>query len=194
MRNNVRCPSGARLPDGQGFCPADGGTKVGFIYGLCFCLLSASIVFGGCESLHRKFTRKKKKEVEQSQDIPVLEPMEYPQKISTPEDVYRQNYSMWRAWQRELSDSFTDNTYRKRQVYLINQVINNLQKMMGMLQEDQASAMAPFIARLEKIRKEIESIVPVRSSTTWKIEVDRVEKDIKNQFSFLKVQKSIKKE
>ena len=45
------------------------------------CLLSVSLIAGGCEPLRKKFTRQKKKDQETSAIIPILEPIDYPEKV-----------------------------------------------------------------------------------------------------------------
>ena len=109
------------------------------------CLLAFILSAAGCASLREKFIRKKKKEKGQEQAqafIPVLEPEEYAVKVYTPEQRYRHHYALWKVWNEELlttiRETESDRRERgadKKQKYLLNQLITQLQEMSQWVQE-----------------------------------------------------------
>ena len=62
-----------------------------------FLIVAVMMTTVGCEPLRKKFIRKRKAAQESSEDIPVLEPIDYPDKVYTAEDLYKQHYSLWQV-------------------------------------------------------------------------------------------------
>lgn len=144
----------------------------------------------GCEPLRKKFTRTKKQTVE-TEEIPVLEPIEYPKQILTPQDLYKKHYNLWKAWQKELSDSIVETASRKRQLYLFNQILSNLAQMQQLLIEDKAASLKDLMTKYKRIQVGIESPVPQRAATSVKMELDSLDKKVRHDYSFEKIESSL---
>ncbi len=145
------------------------------------CLLTFIFSAAGCEPLRKKFVRKKKKDKDEMQAfIPVLEPEEYAVKVYTPEERYRQHYSLWRAWNdeflstvQEMESDRQGRSSDKKQKYLLGQIISQLQEMSPWVQAAQQQELQAIrdvlnalLARYEKppemrnmsaIRKDVET-------------------------------------
>ena len=160
-----------------------------------FCFVSYFFIFtfflSGCEPLRKKFKRSKKKEKEVA-EIPVLEPIDYPKKIYNTTEVYKKHYSLWRAWHQDLSESLMENAGRKRQLYLWDQTVNSLLEMQKVLPKDKQMALEGSLKRLQRVRADLEATVPQRSTSALRGEVDSIDKEIRKNFSFNKIQGSLK--
>ncbi len=144
----------------------------------------------GCEPLRKKFTRQKKK-VQESEEIPILEPIEYPKTVLTAEALYKKSYGLWKIWHGELSDSIVDSTNRKRQLYFLNQVVSTLSQMQVLLVPELQGGLKDAIAKLAKLQAQIESPVVIRAATSIKTDIDLLEKKIRMEYIFDKVKNSI---
>ncbi|MDO8579944.1 MAG: hypothetical protein Q7S13_00520 [Candidatus Omnitrophota bacterium] len=132
---------------------------------LVVCLFIFVVSSAGCQTMRKKFIRKKKKEKEQAQDfIPVLEPIDYAAKVYTPQEKYRHHYMLWKVWNDEILNTIAEvggsrlgRGSDKKQKYLLGQLIKELQEMAQWVdaskqQELQAvvDAMNAVLARYEK--------------------------------------------
>ena len=105
--------------------------KYHFIRIIPFAFLILLFLFGtltssGCTPLRKKFTRKKKEDKEQNQKfIPVLEPVDYPEKIYSSLDRYKHHYSLWKVWEKDLIQTIEEDGSDKRQKYLLSQAVNH---------------------------------------------------------------------
>ncbi len=96
-------------------------------------VLMVSIVFGGCASVHRKFTRKKKN-VQDDEVIPVLNPIDYPPPVFTSMDRYQQFYDLFKIWHKDIITVLDDGPSDKQILYKFSQMAVQLEGMKGLLQ------------------------------------------------------------
>ena len=98
---------------------------------ICFCLL---LDLAGCESLTRKFIRKSKKS-DQPVEM-VLTPEEYKGPNMSKEELYRQHFLFWQAWQDELENALAQKSSLKKKVDCTQEALKNLVNMKNMLVTD----------------------------------------------------------
>ena len=91
-------------------------------------LLVLSLTLSSCDTLRKKFTRKKKQGEEQA-FVPVLEPEEYPSPELNPQLNYKENYDLIKAWYTDLWTAIDDKSSARYLHYTITQVINHITQM-----------------------------------------------------------------
>lgn len=161
-------------------------TVVSFVF--LFALTSA-----GCEPLRKKFTRQKKRDKQLAGDsIPVLEPIEYPAKVYTPLDRYKQSYQLWKAWNKELLDSVSGNESAKRQLYLLGQVKVQLGRLQELIPAEKQDTLSKSLAQLSGIESELQIPVASRSSYSMRSDLESIERSIRNEYAVSKIKDSIR--
>ncbi|MCK5178742.1 MAG: hypothetical protein KAR32_04370, partial [Candidatus Omnitrophica bacterium] len=134
----------------------------GLAYICCLCVVALTL--SSCTPLRRKFTRKKKKDrLESQRFIPVLEPIDYPQKIYSSLERYKHHYSLWRVWDRDLLYVIESDGSDKRQKYLLGQAIEKLERMKDLLVDEKKSELAPLIDDLREVGRVYEKQASMRN-------------------------------
>jgi len=106
-----------------------------------------------CQPLRRKFTRKKKKDRHGPQFIPVLDPIDYADKVQSSEERYRYHYSLWKVWEKDLLSFIEAKGSDKKQKYLLEQLINQLEEMNKWLVEEKQKELRDIIKEYINLRK-----------------------------------------
>jgi len=156
-----------------------------------FCAVSVS----GCASLRKKFTRPKKATAEGTDFIPVLVPVEYPRPDTSPSVVYKEHYTMARAFFKDLDNVIgSRNSSDKQQLYVFTQLASRLDQMAGVLADGEKKA------QLQQLTLQIKDVVgrydkpePVRRYDVIKSDVSRIERDFYKSFKPALVQGDLKK-
>src|SRR3989338_8775878 len=113
-------------------------------------------MLSGCEPLRKKFTRQKKKDQSQSsQFIPVLDPLDYPDKVQTPEEKYRHSFSLWQVWHKELMMRLEEQASDKKINYTFNQVMVQLTEMEKLLTGEKQEKLGEYIGQLSGLQQEL---------------------------------------
>ena len=156
--------------------------------------LVAALGLSGCEPLRKKFIRQKKKEKGESMEtLPILEPLEYPEKVYSPEDLYKQHYSLWQAWYTDLLTAIDDRESTKREIYNLNQAVSHLEAMKKLLATDQQPELQAILRSLEEIREDLKQPQPFINLNYIRLELESVGKKIRRQYRFIKVKESLVK-
>lgn len=116
--------------------------------GLVFCVSSA-----GCETLKKKFTRKRKSP--EIQEAMVVAPRDYSSHPFPAEVLYKQYFVYWKAWQQELVSNIGGRASHKKIVDCAEQSLVNLRKMSSYLDDEKAAALKPYILEMEVLKAEI---------------------------------------
>ncbi|MCK5012379.1 MAG: hypothetical protein KAS66_01030 [Candidatus Omnitrophica bacterium] len=153
-----------------------------FVCICCFCALVFTL--SSCTPLRRKFTRKKKKDGEESQKfIPVLEPVDYPQKIYSSLEKYKHHYSLWKVWDRDLLQTIESDGSDKRQKYLLGQALEQLEGMKKLLVDEKKSEFPPLIDKLREVEQVYKKPVSMRNKFSIKKKIERNSREIRNGFA-----------
>ena len=153
-----------------------------FVWICCFCIFV--FAFSSCTPLRRKFTRKKKKDGEESQKfIPVLEPVDYAEKIYSPLEKYKHHYSLWRIWDRDLLQTIDSNGSDKRQKYLLVQAVEQLEGMKVLLTDEKKLEFTPLIGELREVEEVFEKPAFMRNKFSIKKKIERNSREIRNRFA-----------
>jgi len=141
----------------------------------------------GCASVQRKFTRKKK----EVKAMPrVIQEKKYDIKPSP--ELYSKHFAYWQSWSSELLQDIGQN--HKKDVRCIEELMSQLDDMKDILVQEKADGLQKHINRYKEIR---DTIVNQDMSTmvmnTTRMDLDREDRIIKNDFSVKRIRNYIKK-
>lgn len=159
-------------------------------------LLTVLLVFStsGCEPLRKKFTRQKKKDASQSsQFIPVLDPIDYPDKVESPEESYRHYFSLWQVWDKELVMRIQEHASDKKINFTFNQFLVQLTEMEKLLSGEKRQKLNEYIAQLSGLQKDLGQPAGVRNDSVIQRKIERIGKNLREGFRFKDVQESLVK-
>lgn len=128
--------------------------KKNFVF-LILGLFCVSLVITGCEPLRKKFTRQKKSEQRLVQE-PVLDPIDYPQKVYDALGDYRYRFSLFHVWKKEFIKSIDDQASPKRLRYLMDNMIEQLVSMNRLIVEQKRTDLEQAIKELKGIRSQLD--------------------------------------
>jgi len=146
-----------------------------------FFIIGILFVSAGCESFSRKFTRKSKKEKEQTVEM-VLAPEEYSASGLSPADSYRQNLLYWGSWYDELLFELSAGGNRKRQLYCLDEAVKSLRVCVQLAGSGAGSGPEGYINKLLKLRGDIEADVYGRRAESFRQPAETLKKEISAYF------------
>jgi hypothetical protein len=150
-------------------------------------ILFAISSVAGCASVQKKFTRKKK----EVKTMPrVIQEKKYDIKPSP--ELYSKHFAYWQSWSSELLQDLGQN--HKKDVRCIEELMGQLDDMKDILVQEKADGLQKHINRYKEIR---DTIVNQDMSTmvmnTTRMDLDREDRIIKNDFSVKRIRNYIKK-
>lgn len=150
-------------------------------------MLFAISTVAGCASVQKKFTRKKK----EVKAMPrVIQEKRYDIKPSP--ELYSKHFAYWQSWSSELLQDLGQN--HKKDVRCIQELMGQLDEMKDILVQEKADGLQKHIDRYKEIR---DTIVNQDMSTmvmnTTRMDLDREDRIIKNDFSVKRIRNYIKK-
>lgn len=151
-----------------------------------FLLLSLA----GCESFARKFTRKPKKS-DQAVEM-VLAPQEYKGPNMTKEELYRQYFLYWKAWQDELINVLTQKASVKKKIDCAGEALKNLVNMKMQLVPEAQKNFDPSIARLNDLMASIASDVYGANDARNCQAAEQIKANIQRDFIYPKIRNYLK--
>ena len=140
----------------------------------------------GCESLRKKFVRQKKQD-QKEEFIPVLDPIDYPAAIHSPEQDYKKAYGLWKVWNREYLQEVDVNENDKRQRYLLNEAISQVEEMKKLVKEEKQAVFVPVLKDLNALRDSYETPAMVRRASATKRVAEQNAKIILNELNPVKM-------
>lgn len=148
------------------------------------CLAVAVAGISGCAPLRKKFVRKKKEDSNaEAKFVPVLNPIEYPTRQESPEEAYKYHYSLWKVWNRDLLETVENDGSDKRERYLINQSLEQLQAMHDLLNDESKAQMAGLMDELSDVLKEYDKPESFRSKFSMRSKIQRYARKVREQFT-----------
>ncbi|MBF0571309.1 MAG: hypothetical protein HQL12_05500 [Candidatus Omnitrophica bacterium] len=143
-------------------------------------ILVLSLSLSSCDSLRKKFTRQKKKgEAEDQAFVPVLEPEEYPAPIDNPQQNYKENYDLIKAWYKDLWTAIDDKSTARYLHYTIGQVTNHITRMEQLVDVPTRADLAKLAGFLDYYKASLD--------TPWNVRnVSRIQSDLRGFDRFLR--------
>jgi hypothetical protein len=157
------------------------------LYAVRYAIILAILVnLLGCDAFVRKFTRKTKKE-ELPQGELVLTPEEYKSPQMTKEALYRQYFLFWKSWHDELINALTQGASQKKQIYCIEEAIENLESLREFLNEQAQKKLDPHILGLKELKGGIGRDLYGNNLSSNAQKAERVKKGILKDLSYNKI-------
>jgi hypothetical protein len=155
-------------------------TKKSFlsIAGIVFCFIFLATILQGCEPLRKKFTRHKKGESDDQQYEPILDPIDYPDKVYDPKADYKYRFSLFHVWEKEFLAGVDDRTSAKRLKYFVENIIIQLQEMEKIVLEDKRMALQKAIQGFSGVLETLNQPSQFYNLRDLKIEVEQLAKPI----------------
>ncbi len=148
----------------------------------CICVVVLTV--SGCTPLRKKFTRKKKDDGGQSQKfIPVLEPIDYPEKVYLPLEKYKHHYSLWKVWEKDLLQTIDRGGSDKRQKYLLEQSVIQLEEMRKVLISEKQAEFSVLVNELRSVQEVYERPASMRSKFSIKKKIERNASRVRGEFA-----------
>jgi len=152
------------------------------VFIICFGVIIASLY--GCEPFRKKFVREKKKGEQKEEFIPVLEPIDYAERVYSSEERYRKHYSLWRVWDKELNQVLSrGGVSDKRQKYLLAQVLGQLEEMKNWLIDPKLQEFSGVVDGYYSVQKRYEKPAQLRNMHIIRLKLERSAKKIRNEFN-----------
>ncbi|MFA5093048.1 MAG: hypothetical protein WC543_03805 [Candidatus Omnitrophota bacterium] len=157
----------------------------------CFLLLSFLLLnLVGCESFARKFTRKNKKSNQPIQMV--LAPEEYKGPDMSKEELYRQYFIYWKAWQDELINALTQKSSLKKKVDCAQEALKNLVNMKMQLLLEAQKNFDPTLARFSELLTDLNNDVYGNRDNSNRQEATQIKANIMRDFAYAKVRNYLK--
>jgi hypothetical protein len=156
-----------------------------------FCAVSVS----GCASFRKKFIRQKKSADQADVFIPVLTPVEYPRPDMSPATVYKDHYSIAKAYFRDLDDIIgSKDSSDKQQLYVLAQIAGRMELMTGLLADgERKSSLEKLLLKMKEVAGRYDQPDGVRRYDLIKDTVRHIEKEFYKSFKPALVQGDLKK-
>ena len=141
----------------------------------------------GCESLRKKFTRKKKETVK----MPHIYQVRKYEKRPSPE-LYQKHYAYWTSWQSELISVLGDNHKKDRRC--IEEAVGQLCDMQNILVPEKGQELTPHIEKMMSVKDTIFNEELTQANRDYILRtLEREDRLIKKDFSPGKVKNYLKK-
>ena len=144
------------------------------------CLICFGLSLTGCEPLRKKFTRKKKEKSVEPEFIPVLEPIDYPEPMVSPEAQYNHFYSLWKVWYKDMMESFDEQDNERRTKFLFDQAITQMQEMRKFVKEEKQAEFDGYLNEFVAIRQELDKPEGMQNKVSITNRLTRAEKKFRN--------------
>ena len=149
------------------------------------CLTLTGLTLSGCESVRKKFVRKKKSD--RNQKMPIFETIDYAEYTQSPEMKYKHYYSLWVVWYKELDNVLFDDVTEKKFEYITNQIKSSLMKMAEVLDESYQDTIDQEMTVITGIQKDLMKSESLRNLPSIQARLRRHEKKIRRHLSFAAV-------
>lgn len=156
-------------------------------------VLIGSIFFlTGCESLQKKFTRKRKSS--KTQEEMVIVPRDYEANPLANDVRYKQYFVYWKSWNQELVSALNDQASYKKIISCVEQARMNLEKMTTLLKDEKAKELDVYLKKTDILKLQIQNAktLPPTYMTSLRYTADRILSSVNRQFDLSKMREYLK--
>ena len=155
-----------------------------YLFAAFFLILSLS----GCETLPRKFIRKKPKP-EHTPSVVYIEKGAYQKKFSN-EYYYKTHFTLWKTWEDEILSNLGGNS--KKVSRAMEEGYSHLDQMSRYLKPEKQAALKPFLEETKRMLDRYRNGNDSRSAIlSMKNDFERLKRLISNDFYYDKVKADI---
>lgn len=146
----------------------------------------------GCEAFRKKFVRKKQIEEEEEEQV-ILEPQEYPEVVYDNSALYKNYFTLYKAWYGDLLDSLIPDASYKKQLQCFNEALKNLSEMRNLLKQEKQQEIDSSIQEISKNKEKMtgarlkNAILPQLKS-----DLASIDRKIRAQFNYNKIKDFIR--
>ncbi len=116
-----------------------------------------ALQLAGCESLQRKFTRKRSKDAAPN---PIINFQDY-SRAMTPEDRYRKHYLMFDYWSGDLMEALKKQPLNPKRVRLAStESLGELSTLHSLLTDEAARQLEPLLRERETLDRQLQAGTP----------------------------------
>ena len=139
----------------------------------------------GCEAFIRKFTRKKKKDLDRGKIV--FAPEEYQLPELSIQEQYRQYFVFWRSWQEELIETFNSSLDYTSSRECLEEVIKNLAGLRALLPEIKQKDLDRYLEKIRHLQKQINDDPYGSNVVIYKSKAQSLKRAIEREFAVSKV-------
>ncbi|MDP2654013.1 MAG: hypothetical protein Q8Q08_08285 [Candidatus Omnitrophota bacterium] len=162
------------------------------VFGILFLAGAVLMTAAGCEPLRKKFVRKKKADQSQREELqPILDPIDYPDQMATPAELYRQHFAFWQVWSRDLLTDLEEGASDKRILFALAKVRVEVEEMGKLLTGSKQQSLARLGEQLAGVENDLKFSSAVRGRETIKRELESIGRAVREGFRFADVENSL---
>jgi hypothetical protein len=148
-------------------------------------VLMVCLTCSSCETLKKKFTRKKKADQAQSAEFqPVLEPQDYPAPDKNPKEIYKQHYALVKSWYRDLWAGISERSSDGSVKYSIKQLIDHIDQMKPLLSPEKAKGLVRLEDLLTFYKTSLEQPRHVRNYSRIQSDLRAFDRMLRHDYRF----------
>jgi len=157
-----------------------------FIYFLVILIFTSC----GCETVRKKFARKRKQPEKQEEMI--LVPQDYSREQLPADIAYMNYYNYWKSWHTELLQFLQEGSNVKKIRSCFEQIVLNLEHMKETLPEEKVKQLDNYISKVMLLQADFENnIVSTVSFDRLRSKSEMLLNDINRYFSYSRVKDSL---
>ena len=155
-------------------------------------VLAAVLALSGCETLRRKFSRRKTRKA--AEETMIVAPRDYSEHPFPNDVLYQQYFTYWKAWNQEWVGSLTDKDSLKKIASCGEQTLVNLEKMATYLREEKRGELDVHVEKTRALHEEIgkhTSLLPSQYNI-YRTRAERILSAVNRQFDMRHVKDAIR--
>ncbi len=151
-------------------------------------LLVATVGLSGCETLPKKFIRKKKEPAHRAATV-YLDEGPYQKQFSN-EYYYKTHFTFWRTWHDDMLNNLTGNSKKLQRT--AEESYSHLEQMGRYLTPEKKAQLDPLVEEMDRYRKRFEQNTPSRTEAAgMRSDLERVRRLVSNDFYYDKVKADV---
>ncbi|MDD5019392.1 MAG: hypothetical protein PHH75_06010 [Candidatus Omnitrophica bacterium] len=151
--------------------------------GVTACLVLMFVLqVSGCETLRKKFTRKRK--TKSTNEEMIVSPRDYSAHPFPNHVMYKQYFVYWKSWNQELVTALNDRASDKKVLECVDQALVNLKKMATYLEDKQAAALSGYIQKTETLKTRVHAMpgLPPAETNRFRYTAERILSSVNREF------------